>query len=168
MCLVTQASPALWDPMNCNPPSSSAHGILQARILGGLPCPPPSDLLNPDLPHCRQILYRLSHEGSLRILEWVAYPFSGGSSQPRNGAGVSCIAGGFSTSWAEPLVMLWQGILLAWSGLSVSRVSKRDGGGSMLLLAEKRQNLAPNPEELRGTTGRFSSGPTNIPPPFPT
>lgn len=45
----------------------------------------------------------------------------------------------------------------------MSRVSKRDGSGSMLLLAEKRQNLAPNPEELRGTTGRFSSGPTNIP-----
>ena len=30
---------------------------------------------NPGLPHCRQILYQLSHKGSLRILEWVAYPF---------------------------------------------------------------------------------------------
>ena len=30
-----------------------------------------------------------------RILEWVAYPFSRGSSQPRNRTGVSCIAGGF-------------------------------------------------------------------------
>ena len=33
----------------------------------------------PDLPHCRQILYQLSHKGSPRILEWVAYHFSGGS-----------------------------------------------------------------------------------------
>ena len=30
-----------------------------------------------------QILYQLSHLGSPRILEWVPYPFSIGSSQPR-------------------------------------------------------------------------------------
>ena len=36
--------------------------------------------LNPGLLHCRQILYHLSHQGSSRILEWVAYPFSRGSS----------------------------------------------------------------------------------------
>ena len=35
-----------------------------------------------------------------RILEWVAFPFSRGSSQPRDWAQVSCIAGGFFTSWA--------------------------------------------------------------------
>ena len=35
------------------------------------------------LPHCRQILYQLSHQGSPRILEWVAYPFSRGSSWPQ-------------------------------------------------------------------------------------
>ena len=29
---------------------------------------------NPGLPHCWQILYQLSHKGSPRILEWVAYP----------------------------------------------------------------------------------------------
>ena len=44
---------------------------------------------NPGLLHCRQILYQLSHKGSPRILEWVAYPFSGGSSQPRNRTRVS-------------------------------------------------------------------------------
>ena len=45
--------------------------------------------------------------GSLqaKILEWVAIPFSRGSSQPRDGDGiripcVSCIAGRFSTHWA--------------------------------------------------------------------
>ena len=56
--------------------------------------------LNPGLPHCRQILYQLSHQGSPRILEWVASPFSSVSSQPRNRTGVSCIAGGFFTNWA--------------------------------------------------------------------
>ena len=35
-----------------------------------------------------------------RILEWVAFPFSRRSSQPRNWTQVSHIAGGFYTSWA--------------------------------------------------------------------
>ena len=34
-----------------------------------------------------------------RILEWGAFPFSRGSSQPRNRTRVSCTAGGFFTSW---------------------------------------------------------------------
>ena len=34
------------------------------------------------------------------ILEWVTFPFSRGSSQPRDRTQVSCIAGGFFTSWA--------------------------------------------------------------------
>ena len=33
-----------------------------------------------------------------RILEWVAFPFSRGSSQARDRTQVSCIAGGFFTS----------------------------------------------------------------------
>ena len=55
---------------------------------------------NQGLPHFRRILYQLSHQGRPRILEWVAYPFSRGSSQPRNRTRVSCIAGGFFISWA--------------------------------------------------------------------
>ena len=37
---------------------------------------------NPGLPHGRWILYQLSHKGSPRILEWVAYPFSSRSPDP--------------------------------------------------------------------------------------
>ena len=33
-----------------------------------------------------------------RILEWAAFPFSRGSSKPRDCTQVSCIAGGFFTS----------------------------------------------------------------------
>ena len=55
---------------------------------------------NPGLPHCRWVLYQLSFKGSPRILEWVAYPFSKGTSQPRNWTGVPCIAGGLFTNWA--------------------------------------------------------------------
>ena len=35
-----------------------------------------------------------------RILEWVAFPFSRGSSQPRDQTQVSCIAGRFFTAFA--------------------------------------------------------------------
>ena len=41
-----------------------------------------------------------------RIVEWVAFPFSRGSSQPRDQTQVSCIAGGFfttSTTWEARL-----------------------------------------------------------------
>ena len=44
----------------------------------------PTQGLNPGFLHCRQILYQLSHKGSPRIPEWVTYPFSRGSSWPRN------------------------------------------------------------------------------------
>ena len=38
-----------------------------------------------------------------RILEWVAFPSSRGSSQPRDQTQVSCIAGGFFTNWTQCL-----------------------------------------------------------------
>ena len=60
----------------------------------------PTQGSNPDLPHCRRILYQLTLKGSPRILEWVAYRFSSRSSQPRNQTGVSCIAGRLFKSWA--------------------------------------------------------------------
>ena len=45
-------------------------------------------------------IYVEIYQRSPRILQWVAYPFSSGSSQPRNWTRVSCIAGGYFTSWA--------------------------------------------------------------------
>ena len=60
----------------------------------------PTQGSNPGLPHYRQILCCLSHLGSPRILEWVAYPFSRGSSRPRNRTSVSCMARGSFTCWA--------------------------------------------------------------------
>ena len=35
--------------MDCSPPGSPVHGILQTGILGGLPYPSPGDLSNPGL-----------------------------------------------------------------------------------------------------------------------
>ena len=44
----------------------------------------PTQGLNPGLLHCRWILYQLSRKGSPRILEWVTYPLSSGSSRPQD------------------------------------------------------------------------------------
>ena len=71
MCLVSQSSPTLCDPMEGSPPGSSVHGILQARILEWVAFP----FSNPGDP-------------------------SSGSSQPRDQTQVFHIAGGFFTSWA--------------------------------------------------------------------
>ena len=65
--------------MDYSLPDSSVHGDspgknarvgCHALLQGIFPTQGP----NPDLPHCRQILYCLSHQGSPKILEWVAYP----------------------------------------------------------------------------------------------
>ena len=75
-------------------------GVGRCSLLQGIF---PTQGSNRGLPHCRQILYQLSHQGSPRILVWVASPFSSGSSWPRNWTGVSCIAGGFISCECEPI-----------------------------------------------------------------
>ena len=62
--------------------------------------------LNLGLPHGRQILYQLSHQGNPRIPEWVAFPFSSGSSWFRNWTGVSYIAARFFINWATGEALL--------------------------------------------------------------
>ena len=58
----------LSDPMNCSPPGSSVHGILQAGILEWVAISSrvifPTQGPNPGLLHCRWIIYHLSHRGS--------------------------------------------------------------------------------------------------------
>ena len=62
--------PTLCNPVECTPPGSSVHGILQARVLEWVaPCPPPGDLPNPGIKPMsltsacvgRQILYHEHH-----------------------------------------------------------------------------------------------------------
>ena len=47
---------------------------------------------------CKPMDYTVHGILQARILEWVAFSFSRGSSQPRNQTQVSSIAGGFFTS----------------------------------------------------------------------
>ena len=103
--LVAQSHLILCDPLDYSPPGSSVHGNSPGKntgvgchaLLQGIFL---TQGLIPGLPHCRQILDCLSHEGSPWILEWVACPFCRGSSWPRNWARVSCIACRFFTRWA--------------------------------------------------------------------
>ena len=105
LCLAAQSCPTLCNAMDCSTPGSSVHGDSPGKNTG-VGCHIllqeifPTHGSNPGLLHFRQILYRLSHQGSPRILRWVDYPFSRGIYQPRNQTRASCIVGGFLTNWA--------------------------------------------------------------------
>ena len=66
-----------------------------------------------------------------RILEWVAFPFSRGSSQPRDGTQASRTAGGFFTSWA-PREAHWELWLIKraifWCMLYIRLIQKLSQG----------------------------------------
>ena len=99
---VTQPCPTVCDPIKFSREYWSGRLCLLWGIFS-------TQGLNPGLVHCRWILYQLIHRGSPRILGWVAYPFSRGSSRPSNWTRVSCTAGKFFTNWAnrEALKFLW-------------------------------------------------------------
>ena len=76
LCLVAQSCLTLCDPVDYSPPGSSVHGDSTGKntgvgchaLLQGIS---PTQGSNSGLPHCSQILYHLSYQGSPRILEWV-------------------------------------------------------------------------------------------------
>ena len=72
----------------CDPMDYTWNSPGQSTVVGSLSLLQGS---NPGLPHCRQILYQLSHKGSPRIPDWVAYPFSSRSSWPRNQTGTPAL-----------------------------------------------------------------------------
>ena len=128
----------LYSPWN-SPGQNTGVGSL-SFLQGNLPNPG----IEPSLPHCTRILYQLTHEGSPRILEWVACPSSSGSSWPRNWIRVSCIVGRFLTSWAirEAIILNWispKQILrwgfgykwFIWDMIPGTLVGKQDKGGKV-------------------------------------
>ena len=98
----------LYSPWN-SPGQNTGMGSLS--LLWGIF---PTQGSKPGFLHYRQILYPPNHKGSPRILEWVAYPFSRGSSRLRNRTGVSYTAGKFfyqlsyqTGLWLTPKEILW-------------------------------------------------------------
>ena len=59
---------------------------------------------------CDPVDYTVHGILQARILEWVAVPFSRAPSQPRDRTQVSCIAGGFFTSWATREAQIGKGV----------------------------------------------------------
>ena len=86
VCLVAQSCLTPCDPMDCSPPGSSVHGILQA-------CPGILQEFSTGV-GCYFLLQRifLTQEFSRNSpLEWVVISFSKESSWPRNQTQISCI-----------------------------------------------------------------------------
>ena len=69
---MVQSCLTICDPMDC-PWNSLGHntGVGSLCLLQGIF---PTQESIPVLPHCRQILYQLSHKGSPRIMEWQPIP----------------------------------------------------------------------------------------------
>ena len=96
-------------PVDCGPPGSSVHGILQARILEWVAMPSSRGSSRPrdrthiclHLRHCRWILYPLGHLGSLRVCEGCANPARDPHSPGRVG-GHSQLGG-----WLTGLLCMW-------------------------------------------------------------
>ena len=76
--------------MDCSLPGSSVHGILQARILKGLPFPSLEDVPDPGTEPGGPVLQADSLPTEL--LEWVDISFSRGSSRPRDQTHTSFIS----------------------------------------------------------------------------
>ena len=78
---------------------------------------------------CNPMDYTVHGILQARILEWVAFPFSRWSSQPRDRTQVSGIVGRFFTSWATAL----QAVLLCWSQRPESSYLKENGRTSLVI-----------------------------------
>ena len=96
---VAQSCPTLCDTWTIQSMEFS-----RLEYWSGWPFPSPGDLpdlgIEPRSPALQadSLPTEPPTQGSPEILEWVAYPFSSGSTQPRNRTGIFCIAGGFFTN----------------------------------------------------------------------
>ena len=84
--------------MDCSPPGSSDHGDSPGKNTG-VGCHAllqgifPTQRLNPGLPHCRQILYHLSHQGSLLVKKKSLFSSGKGNCEKKD--------------WCPPVSWLW-------------------------------------------------------------
>ena len=89
LCLVAQSCPTVCDPMDCSLPGFSVHGDSPGKNAG-VDCNSllqgifPTQGSNPISLIEGGFFNSLNQKGSPRLLEWVAYPFSRGTSLPRN------------------------------------------------------------------------------------
>ena len=129
--LVTQSCPTLHDPMDCSPPGSSVHAILQARIL-----------------------------------EWVAIPFSRGSSWHRDRTLVSCISGRFFTVWVTREALFYKQTSLSFFCLFLTAQGLcccsrlflvAESGGYSLAAVQRLLTAVASPVEEHGLCSMWAS-----------
>ena len=87
---VTQSCPSICHPM----------AYIERKMKISQSCPT----------FCYSMDYRVRAILQARILEWADFPFSRGSSQPRDRTQASHIVGRFFTSWAKELLLLNCGV----------------------------------------------------------
>ena len=95
VCVCTQLCLTLGNRIDCVAfQAPLSMGFSGQEHWSGLPFPSPGIFptqgLNLDLLHCRQILYHLSHQGSPRTLEWVPFPSPGHLPNSGDRMWVSC------------------------------------------------------------------------------
>ena len=124
ICSHVQLCATLW---TVAPQAPLSKGFFRQEYWSELLCSPPGDLPDPGITpaslmspalageffttsaiweseshsvrsDCDSMNYTVHGILQARILDWVPFPFSRGSFQPRNRTQVSCIAGGFFTS----------------------------------------------------------------------
>ena len=146
VCLVAQSCATPWTVARqlLRPWHSPGWntGVSSRSLLQGIF---PTQESKPGLPLCGQILYQLSHQGSPRILERVAYPFSRASFPPRNGTRVYRIAGGF--------------LSCPCAGPAKSQLAQRFASPQPRALEGLRQRAVPRGERARGRESPGREGP---------
>ena len=106
---VARSCRILCNPMNCSLSGSSVHGIFQARVLEWVAISFsrvifPTQGLNPGLLHRRQMLYRLSHQGSPQIsLQNSSLPGCGIHDAPHLNFPWNLM--GFLTQWDKEVIL---------------------------------------------------------------
>ena len=117
MCLVTQSCRTLCNPVDGSPPGSSVHGDSPDKSTG-VDCQAllqgifPIQGSNPGLPHCRQVLNLLSHQGSPLLYENVQSKISVAQSCPT-----------LWDSMDSSIHGIFQARVLEWVAISFSRGS---------------------------------------------
>ena len=140
-----QSCPTLFNPVDSSPPSSSAHGILQARIWNGLPFPSP----------LQTNTYRLIVENSSKSVDSLRQSmisiihFNCFLSQ--RCSTLICIKLVFNTclwiwcavfDWCLSLVKIWADILWRWEIAWCRTVYSSDFGKNILQSHDCSQGLS--------------------------
>ena len=152
LCSLPVSCLAWGDPV----PASTASRVSEVKLAQ----------LCPTL--CNPMDYTVHRILQARILEWVAFPFSRGSSQPRKRTQVSCIEGEFFTSWATREAHTGStGGLLVTSKRTYQRCSARTAVASESGPVVGHCQPTPLQEDPQTLTGRSSSAPCGVTFPFP-